>query len=72
MFWTRKHSFAAMMAASVVALAGAALLAQAPSTGGLRWVKAAPFPEPGDVTKGLWAEDGYWESEPGRGGGTGD
>jgi N-acetylneuraminic acid mutarotase len=42
----RKHSFAAMMAASVVALAGAALLAQAPSTGGLRWVKAAPFPEP--------------------------
>jgi len=27
-------------------------------------------PEPGDVTKGLWVEDGYWTSEPGRGGGT--
>ncbi len=31
---------------------------------------ASPFPEPGDVTKGLWVEDGYWTSEPGRGGGT--
>jgi TPP-dependent pyruvate/acetoin dehydrogenase alpha subunit len=30
----------------------------------------SPFPEPGDVTKGQWVEDGYWESEPGRGGGT--
>lgn len=30
----------------------------------------SPFPEPGDVTKGLWVEDGYWTSEPGRGGGT--
>ena len=31
---------------------------------------ASPFPEPGDVTKGLWVEDGYWSSEPGRAGGT--
>jgi TPP-dependent pyruvate/acetoin dehydrogenase alpha subunit len=31
---------------------------------------ASPFPEPGDVNKGVWAEDGYWRSEPGRGGGT--
>ncbi len=31
---------------------------------------ASPFPEPGDVTKGLWTGDGYWASEPGRGGGT--
>ena len=38
---------------------------------GFAFAQASPFPEPGDVTKGLWAEDGYWESEPGRGGGTG-
>ena len=38
---------------------------------GYAFAQASPFPEPGDVTKGLWAEDGYWESEPGRGGGTG-
>jgi hypothetical protein len=31
---------------------------------------ASPFPEPGDVTKGWWVEDGYWVGEPGRGGGT--
>jgi TPP-dependent pyruvate/acetoin dehydrogenase alpha subunit len=31
---------------------------------------ASPFPEPGDVDRGVWAEDGYWTSEPGRGGGT--
>lgn len=31
---------------------------------------ASPFPEPGDVDKGTWVEDGYWTSEPGRGGGT--
>jgi hypothetical protein len=37
---------------------------------GHRFALASPFPEPGDVTRGLWAEDGYWESEPGRGGGT--
>ena len=30
----------------------------------------SPFPEPGDVTKGQWVEDGYWDAEPGHGGGT--
>jgi pyruvate dehydrogenase E1 component alpha subunit len=38
---------------------------------GYQFAQASPFPEPGDVTKGLWVEDGYWASEPGRGGGTG-
>jgi TPP-dependent pyruvate/acetoin dehydrogenase alpha subunit len=30
----------------------------------------SPFPEPGDVSKGVWVEDGYWAGDPGRGGGT--
>ncbi len=30
----------------------------------------SPFPEPGDVTKGQWVDDGYWDAEPGHGGGT--
>jgi len=38
---------------------------------GYEFAQSSPFPEPGDVTKGLWVEDGYWSSEPGRGGGTG-
>lgn len=38
---------------------------------GYEFAQASPFPEPGDVTKGLWVEDGYWASAPGRGGGTG-
>ncbi len=37
---------------------------------GYQYALNSPFPEPGDVTKGLWVEDGYWTSEPGRGGGT--
>jgi pyruvate dehydrogenase E1 component alpha subunit len=37
---------------------------------GYRFALDSPFPEPGDVTKGLWVEDGYWTSAPGRGGGT--
>ncbi len=37
---------------------------------GFQYALASPFPEPGDLTKGLWVEDGYWNSEPGRGGGT--
>jgi len=37
---------------------------------GYEYALASPFPEPGEVTKGLWVEDGYWTSEPGRGGGT--
>jgi len=38
---------------------------------GFEFAQASPFPEPGDVTKGLWVEDGYWDAEPARGGGTG-
>jgi len=37
---------------------------------GYEFALASPFPEPGEATKGLWVEDGYWTSEPGRGGGT--
>ena len=37
---------------------------------GYEFAQNSPFPEPGDVTKGLWVEDDYWISEPGRGGGT--
>jgi TPP-dependent pyruvate/acetoin dehydrogenase alpha subunit len=37
---------------------------------GYEYALASPFPEPGDATRGLWVEDGYWTSEPGRGGGT--
>jgi TPP-dependent pyruvate/acetoin dehydrogenase alpha subunit len=37
---------------------------------GYEYALASPFPEPEDATKGLWVEDGYWTSEPGRGGGT--
>ena len=37
---------------------------------GYAFAQASPFPEPGDVTKGLWVEDGYWTSEAGRDGGT--
>ena len=39
-------------------------------TEGYEFAQASPFPESADVTKGLWVEDGYWTSEPGRGGGT--
>jgi TPP-dependent pyruvate/acetoin dehydrogenase alpha subunit len=38
---------------------------------GYDFAQASPFPEPDDVRKGLWVEDGYWQSEPGRSGGTG-
>ena len=37
---------------------------------GYDFAQASPFPEPEDHAKGLWVEDGYWTSEPGRGGGT--
>ncbi|HEX6844329.1 MAG TPA: thiamine pyrophosphate-dependent dehydrogenase E1 component subunit alpha [Actinomycetota bacterium] len=37
---------------------------------GFEFAQASPFPEPGDAFKGNWVEDGYWTSEPGRGGGT--
>src|SRR4029450_11376047 len=36
---------------------------------GYEYALSSPFPEPGDVTKGLYTDDGYWASEPGRGGG---
>lgn len=37
---------------------------------GYEFALRSPFPEAGDVTKGVWTEDGYWSSEPGRDGGT--
>jgi TPP-dependent pyruvate/acetoin dehydrogenase alpha subunit len=37
---------------------------------GYDFALASPFPEPGDALKGNWTDDGYWTSEPGRGGGT--
>ncbi len=37
---------------------------------GYAFAQSSPFPVPSDVTKGLWAEDGYWTSEPSREGGT--
>jgi TPP-dependent pyruvate/acetoin dehydrogenase alpha subunit len=37
---------------------------------GYEYALASPFPEPGDATKGLWVEDGYWDREPGRSGAT--
>lgn len=37
---------------------------------GYEFAQASPFPEPADAFKGNWTEDGYWRSEPGRGGGT--
>jgi TPP-dependent pyruvate/acetoin dehydrogenase alpha subunit len=37
---------------------------------GYEFALASPFPEPGDVTKGLFTDDGYWAGEPGRRGGT--
>ncbi|MGZ8567367.1 MAG: thiamine pyrophosphate-dependent dehydrogenase E1 component subunit alpha [Actinomycetota bacterium] len=37
---------------------------------GYEFALASPFPEPGDALKGNWVEDGYWTSDPGRGGGT--
>jgi TPP-dependent pyruvate/acetoin dehydrogenase alpha subunit len=38
---------------------------------GYRFAQSSPFPVPEDVTKGLYTEDGYWETEPSREGGTG-
>jgi TPP-dependent pyruvate/acetoin dehydrogenase alpha subunit len=37
---------------------------------GYEYALSSPFPEPGDVTKGLFTDDGYWAGEPGRSGGT--
>ncbi len=38
---------------------------------GYEFAQSSPFPVPDDVTKGLWVEDGYWQSEPSHDGGTG-
>jgi pyruvate dehydrogenase E1 component alpha subunit len=37
---------------------------------GYEFAQGSPFPEAGEVTRGLYTDDGYWTSEPGRGGGT--
>ena len=37
---------------------------------GYEFALASPFPEPEDAFRGNWTDDGYWTSEPGRGGGT--
>ncbi|HJU57284.1 MAG TPA: thiamine pyrophosphate-dependent dehydrogenase E1 component subunit alpha [Actinomycetota bacterium] len=37
---------------------------------GYEYALSSPLPEAADVTKGLYTDDGYWASEPGRGGGT--
>jgi TPP-dependent pyruvate/acetoin dehydrogenase alpha subunit len=37
---------------------------------GYEFAISSPFPEAADAFKGNWVEDGYWTSEPGRGGGT--
>jgi pyruvate dehydrogenase E1 component alpha subunit len=44
--------------------------AQAAFEAAHEYALASPFPEPGDVSLGVWVEDGYWEREPGRSGGT--
>jgi pyruvate dehydrogenase E1 component alpha subunit len=38
---------------------------------GYEFAQSSPFPQGDDVTRGLWAEDGYWSGEPSRDGGTG-
>jgi pyruvate dehydrogenase E1 component alpha subunit len=38
---------------------------------GYEFAQASPFPVASDVTKGLWVEDGYWQGDPSREGGTG-
>ena len=36
---------------------------------GYKFAQQAPLPEAGDVTSGVFADDGYWRREPGREGG---
>jgi TPP-dependent pyruvate/acetoin dehydrogenase alpha subunit len=38
---------------------------------GYEFAQASPFPVPDDVTRGVFADDEYWTSEPSRDGGTG-
>ena len=37
---------------------------------GYEFAQQSPLPEPTDVTAGVFADDGFWEREPNRGGGT--
>jgi pyruvate dehydrogenase E1 component alpha subunit len=37
---------------------------------GYEFAQTSPLPEPSDVTAGVFAEDGYWQRDPGREGGT--
>ena len=37
---------------------------------GYEFAQASPFPAPEEATMGLWVEDGYWQREPSREGGT--
>src|SRR2546430_693797 len=36
---------------------------------GYEFAQSSPLPEPADLTAGVFADDGYWQREPGRGGG---
>ena len=35
---------------------------------GYEFAQQSPLPDPGDVTMGLWTDDGYWERDPSRNG----
>ena len=35
---------------------------------GYEFAQQSPLPDPGDVTLGLWTDDGYWERDPSRNG----
>jgi pyruvate dehydrogenase E1 component alpha subunit len=37
---------------------------------GYGFAQASPFPAPEEASMGLWVEDGYWQREPSREGGT--
>lgn len=37
---------------------------------GFEYAQQSPLPDPDDVNLGVYAEDGYWEGEPSRSGGT--
>jgi TPP-dependent pyruvate/acetoin dehydrogenase alpha subunit len=37
---------------------------------GYEFAQQSPLPEPADVTAGVFSDDGYWERDPARGGGT--
>lgn len=38
---------------------------------GYEFAQRSPFPMPEDLTKGVFTDDGYWQAEPSREGGTG-